>query len=75
MTWLASIGPAIFGALGKLFGWFTQRDAQRAARAESEAAYMKETLADVDKSNKARRRLRDDPDYARKLHDKYLRPD
>ena len=72
---VASAGAALFGAFGKLFGWLRQSDAKRAAKAEGQAEFMQETIEDVDDANKARRRLRTDPAYSKRVRRKYTRPD
>ena len=72
---VVTAGAAIAGMFGKMFGWLRQSDAKRAAKAEGQAEYMQETIEDVDDANKARRRLRDDPDYADELQRKYTRSD
>lgn len=72
---ILSLGASVVGAFGWLFKWMTQSDARRAAKAEGQADFMRETIKDVDEANKARRRLRDDPDYSEQLQRKYTRPD
>lgn len=70
---LASVGAAIVGAFGSLFRWMTQSDARRAAKAEGQAEILRDTIKDVDESNKARHRLRD-PRESDRVRKKFSRP-
>jgi hypothetical protein len=72
---LTSLGAAFVGAFGSLFKWMTQSDARRAAKAEGQAEFMRDTIENVDKANKAARDLHGDSDYDKRLRDKYTRPD
>ena len=72
---IVSVGAALVGAVGKLFGWLKQSDARRAAKAEGQAEFMRETIKDVDKSKRAHRRLVDNPDYSDRVRKRFTRPD
>jgi len=55
--------------------WLAMRKstARLLGRAESERDALKEVLDNVEKSKKARERLRDNPDLRKRLRDKYTR--
>jgi hypothetical protein len=73
-TSIISMGAAALGAFGKLFSWMSGNSAKRAAKAEGQAEFMRETIEDIDDVNKARHRLRN-PSHLERVRRTFQRSD
>lgn len=61
------------GVVGLFLSWLVARQSKKSGRAEAERDTAAERLDDVQTANKARDRVIRDPDYARRVRDKYRR--